>query len=245
MYDWREGERAQRLRVDKEYTLENTKIRDITIGFLYRKSFGVMDRWGGLADEILRSATYFSSSYFPSIQTNQGQQGRLYNPEKGHYLVVSADNMIYCHVFQDDFDKEYGRFGAAIEKDLIPKVINKNDLEVVRIGVVYTYILTEDQISKYSSSLFKPEMKGINDFRFSRKEPSVKGGSLDGTDDYINKIITVGAVPDDKLGITYDYQYIFEPPKKDVSKDVKKIISNAKKSFNSYIDQEVLSVKRG
>lgn len=219
--------------------MDKSKITNITIGVLYKKSFRIMDRWGTIVDEILKEKPLFSPEYFPSISSHYTMQGQLSNPDEGHQLIITAENLIYRHVIQDDFDKEYEEFCNRITKYIIPKIIHRNNLDVMRLGVVYTYRLNEQEITKYISRFFKPEIKGITDFRFSRKEPTVTGGTISGKNDFINKIYTVGAVDDGDLGITYDYQLFYNPPQECVDDKIGKFLSNSKNAFNRDIEFEV------
>lgn len=188
------------------------KIKSITCGILYKKSFGVMDKWGKIVDEILHKKPYFSTDYFPSIDTNYNAQCKLHNKEQGHYLILSSSTLIYQHTIMSDFENEYKTFCESLSKFLVPDIIYKNNLCVMRLGFVYSYELDDEEMKKYMNYYFNSGIKGISDFRISKKEPTLKGGTISGNSDYINKIITVGAVAEKYTGLTYDYQHYINRP---------------------------------
>lgn len=211
--------------------MDKTKIKDITFGLLFKKSFRIMDMWGSIADDILRKDKYFSPKYFPSIQSQYNLQGQLSNPETGNYLLLSAENLIYRHSIEKSFDEEFKLFRERISKYLVPDIVFENHLEVIRVGLVYSYILNQEEVDKFISNVFKPSVKGLSDFRYSKKEPVTTGGTIKGVNDYNNKIYTVGSLGEEKKGITYDYQLIFSPHRECVNDIIEKFLLSSYSSF--------------
>lgn len=218
-------------------TLE--KISDITCGILFKKSFRIMDIWGSLVDKLLINNPYFSTDYFPSISSRYMQIGALTNEKLGHSLRLSSDNLIYCHAVQEDFSSEYSRFCERIEKYLIPEIIYKHHLDVIRLGVVFTYKTENAEMARYISKYFKTGLDGISDFRFSKKEPTKRGLLLSEREDYINKIFTFGSISDNQIGITYDYQLHFVPPREYVNNEISGFLTSGFKAFQEDLATEV------
>lgn len=209
--------------------MDKSKIRDITIGVLFRKSFRIMDDWGSIADSILSKEPFFSPEYFSNISSQYNTQGQLSNPETGNYLLLSAENLIYKHVVGSSFDKDFKDFKERIIKCLLPDVIYKNELKVMRLGIVYSYELENSESEQFMKRYFRPECKYISDLRFSKKEPDTVGGTVSGVSDYHNIIYTVGSIGDNKRGITLDYQYWFSPAREYITDLFGKFIQS---SFN-------------
>ena len=83
------------------------------------------------------------------------QIGALSNEKLGHSLRLSSENLIYCHSIQEGFDKEYNQFCERIKKYLVPEIIYKNHLDVLRLGVVFTYKADKDEMAVYFSKYLK------------------------------------------------------------------------------------------
>lgn len=215
------------------------KITDFTCGILFKKSFQIMDIWGSVVDGLLHKNQFFSTDYFPSISSHYMQIGALSNEKLGHSLRLSSENLIYCHSIQEGFDKEYNQFCERIKKYLVPEIIYKNHLDVLRLGVVFTYKADKDEMAVYFSKYLKTGLDGITDFRFSKKEPTKRGQFQSGNDDYINKIYTFGTVADDQIGITYDYQLHFVPPREYVNEEIGKFLENGYSAFQKDLTIEV------
>lgn len=219
--------------------MDTSKITSLTCGILFKKSFGIMDMWGAIVDQTIYKSKFFSPEYFPNVASQYTMQGELANHELGHYLRLSYENLVYRHSIQHDFDKEYKDFLERVSKYLVPQIIFENHLDVRRLGVVFTYELSNQEEERVKSKYFKPEIKGISDFRFSRKEATVEGGVIAGNSDYINKIYTVGAIGADKVGITYDYQLHFNPPRECVTNIITKFLGEGLEAFKKDIGTEV------
>ena len=102
-------------------------------------------------------------------------------------------------------------------------------------GIVYFNALTTDGIQKFASQYFNPSVQNIIDFRFSKKEATIKGKLLTENCDYINKIYTVGNIGPDIQGVSYDYQLHFYPLRQDVRDIISKFIKDADEGFNKDI----------
>jgi len=208
------------------------KILELTFGVLFNHSFKLNDRWGSIADTVLYGNEYFSADYFPRFEL-----GRLFNLELGHILKLSSDNLVYTHVLQSDDQGEKDMFEKRVTKFLVPKVIEDNTLVTRRLGVVYKCEITEAGKKAFVDKVFVPEFKSISDFRFSKKESTLKGSNFTGTDSYINKIYTVGSVEKASY-ITFDFQLHFVPPLAYVNNEIASFFSSSK----THLSNEILSL---
>ena len=90
-------------------------------------------------------------------------------------------------------------------------------------------------IDTFKEMYFKNTIRGISDFRFSKKEPTAEGLALSETSSYINKIYTVGHLNGSLQGISYDYQLHFYPLQEDVRENIKSFLSDSLKGFQNDI----------
>ena len=164
--------------------MNKNKVKRIICGILYNHSFKLLDSWGSIADEILYENKYFNSDYFPIISGNYSNERYLSNESSGHSLKLTHNNLIYTHVFQNDYNKELSQFWNRVKECLIPTIIEKNNLIISRVGIVYICEIPNEGINEFASKYFKETVKGISDFRFSKKEPSSDGRVFKGTTIY-------------------------------------------------------------
>ena len=122
---------------------------------------------------------------------------------------------------------------------MIPEIIYKNRLDVRRLGIVYTYKLSQEELEKYIKKYIKPEIKGVCNVRFSKKETTALGDGIAGNSDYYNKIFTIGSIADNQIGISYDYQLHFSPLREYVNDLVGKFISDGYNAFQKDLSFEV------
>lgn len=217
-----------------------SKIVSITFGILFKKSFHIMDTWGSLVDQIIYKNNYFSPEYFSNVSSQYTLQGELSNPDKGHYLRISYENLVYHHVIESNFDEEFKLFKERVIKFLMEDIIYGNHLDVRRLGIVFTYELKPAEAEAFTAKYFRPEIKGISDFRFSKKESTMAGSLFSTNSDFINKIYTVGAIGRNKVGITYDYQVHYNPPREYAGdKNAEKFFENGLADFKKDIGAEV------
>jgi hypothetical protein len=94
-------------------------------------------------------------------------------------------------------------------------------------------------MTQYSTKYFREEIDGVTDFRFARKELTKSGKLWYGTDDYLNKVISVGnmAENDQSKGISYDYQLHFRPVRRDVRDINNLFLAEGLNSFKKEIEK--------
>lgn len=218
--------------------MATAKVIKLTCGILFNHSFSILDHWGKIADAVLYKNAYFDPQYFPRISDQYTINRYIENPELGHRLQLNSENLIYTHTVQDDFEKEYTKFIDRITKFIIPEIIEKYDLVVRRIGIVYICEMDQDAVTKFTSQYFKPELSEVLDCRFSKRCTVPQALTFSGTNDYINKIYSVGNVSPEFRGISFDYQLFFNPPIVDVKPRVAKYFENSKTAFFEEIYKE-------
>lgn len=211
----------------------------IACGILFDFSFTLLDKWGEIADMILYGNKRFSYKYFPNISTYYTTERRLFNEKDGHEFRLSANNMIYTHVVQSSFTKEYTDFVDRITEVLLPDIFEKYRLSAVRTGVVYTCAVTDASIKEFREKYFKDEFSSITDFRFAKKEASREGNSKANSSDYINKIYT--SIPKDDGGnlLSFDYQHHYLPHRGVIEK---KVIKDFFEQSKNALNNEILSL---
>ena len=210
-------------------------IKQLTFGVSFNHMFKLLDAWGEIADDILYHNKYFSPEFFSNISTHYTTERRLFNPQKNHLLVLTSNNLVYTQTIEDDFDKEYESFCKRVSEYIVPCILTKHCIVVRRLGVVYFNALEDEGIQKFASQYFNPSVQNIMDFRFSKKEATVKGKLLSENVDYINKIYTVGNIGPDIQGVSYDYQLHFYPLRQDVRDVVGKFLKDANDGFDKDI----------
>lgn len=211
--------------------MNNKDIISITFGVRFNHSFKLLDSWGTIADDMLYNSKYFSSKMFPEIATQYTTKRYLSNSEKGHRFILTSDNLVFTQVIENDWDSEYKLFVERIEKYIIPNILSKYSLISSRMGIVYLTKLTKEEIGRFAKNYFKPEVTDICDFRFSRKEPTIKGSVFKETENYFNKIYTVGNI-NDMLGLSYDFQLHMVPAQADIRDTIKAFIPSSKSHFD-------------
>ena len=213
--------------------------KQLTFGVSFKHMFKVLDKWGEIADDMLYNNKYFSAEFFTNISTQYTTERRLFNPEKKHFFVLTSNNLIYTQTIEGDYDKEYELFKQRVVKYIVPEILSKHNIIVRRLGVVYSNEFNEQQIKSFSSKYFNPNVQNILDFRFSKKEGTTKGALYLENSDYINKIITVGNISKDFIGISFDYQLHFTPIREDVRDVISEFLSNANDSFKEEITDAI------
>ena len=216
----------------------NNTVRQFACGILYNHSFKILDNWGAIADCILYNNTFFSPNYFPSISSQYTTSGVLSNPSEGHSIQLTSNNLIYTHVVQENFEREFALFQDRWQKFLVPKIIEGNGLITRRIGIIFTCQISDEGIQRFASKYFKPEFQSVTDFRFSRKESTIEGAVFSDKSDFLNKIYTVGAIGENMTGISFDYQAHYVPPRADISKQIIPVLSRGK----DLLEKEILIV---
>lgn len=206
-------------------------VKRIVCGIMFRHSFALLDEWGKIVDTILyQKDSCFSPQYFPTISEHYTISRFLENKEKGHSLQLSSNNLIYTHTIQNDFDKEYNEFVHRVEKCLYRCIIEKYRLTTQRMGMVYMCSMEDAAISNFKKRYFmKPDE--VTDCRFAIRSTTCKGLLFAGTNDYINKIYTVGEIDESIHGVSFDYQLYFNPAQPDISKKIGAFLKTSRECF--------------
>ena len=87
--------------------MKENKVSQFACGILYNYSFKLLDYWGAIVDDLLYNNKYFSAEYFPSISTQYTTTRSVMNNDLGHSLQLTANNLVYTHTVQNDFDSEF------------------------------------------------------------------------------------------------------------------------------------------
>lgn len=211
-------------------------IKELTFGVTFNNKFKLLDSWGEIADDILyKNKKYFSAEFFNNITAQYTTERRLFNSDLGHSLVLTANNLVFTQKIENNYDEEYALFKKRVTDYLIPSILTKYVLVVRRIGIVYVEELNDEGIKKFSSQYFLPSVQNVMDFRFSKKETTVKGRLLAENSDFINKIFTVGNIGENFQGISYDYQRHFSPLREDIRNMIANFLSEADQDFSNDI----------
>lgn len=215
--------------------MNESNVKQLTFGVLFNHMFKLLDSWGEIADDILYNNKYFSPDFFSNISTQYTTERRLYNPNKKHSLILTANNLIFTQTIENNFDEEYEQFKKRVTEYIVPKILTPYTLVVRRLGAVYSCEWNEKDIKIFASKYFNPSVQNILDFRFSKKESTVKGALLSDNSDFINKIYTVGNISDSLKGVSYDYQLHFSPLRSDVRDSIVSFIDSSYNQFKQDI----------
>lgn len=217
----------------KKKDMDDSKLKYVVFGIQFNHAFKILDYWGEIADELLYNNNFFDSNYFTNISTQYTTERSVFNKNTGNSLRLTSNQLIYKCYIEGEFETDYKQFSKKIEEYLIPSIIKKYDLIVRRMGIVYAKELKNDCLQKFVEKYFKPNISGINDFRFSKKEATPQGRVWCGTNDYINKIFTVGTIggEDDFIGISYDFQVYYDPVQREVRDKIKSFLIDSLKNF--------------
>ncbi len=193
-----------------------SNVKQLTFGVAFNNKFKLLDSWGEIVDDILYKNKFFSSDFFSKISSQYTTERRLFNPEKQHFFVLTANNLVFTQSVENGFEDDYAQFTKRVIEYIIPNILSQYSLVVRRLGMVYICEWNDEQIKSFATKFFNPSVKNIMDFRFSKKEATKKGSVWSGNGDFINKIFTVGNLSEDIKGISYDYQAHFSPLRQDV-----------------------------
>lgn len=189
------------------------KLQSVTIGILYKKAFRVLDGWGEIVDSILYDDfdTSFDNAYFPQVQSS-GFEKALFNSTTKNSLRLTSDNLIFTHNIPEKKNCDSERKWAIDKFSSGParKILEKYDLAIARLGVVYSMQLTKEEYERFKKKYFKETVKDISAFRFAINLPMAASVKEHDVNDYINKIYTV-QINDDTYSVSYDYQMFFLP----------------------------------
>lgn len=223
---------------------DKSNISQIVCGILFADTFKLFDKWGEIADEVLYSSfskKIIGDQYYNRIGETAAYQRILSNSLTNNSLRLTQSNLIITHnVGDDSFEVAYDFLRNIITKYVFPKITTPNLLMVRRIGVVFSCAMQEQEILDYKKTIInKDSCDSITDFRFSKKEPTPVGLTKKDTDNYINKIITVGILDDGVQGISYDYQYFFIPPNAEAGARLTEIFDKSIDSLNTDVFEKI------
>lgn len=215
--------------------MNDKNVKQLTFGVLFNHMFKLLDSWGEIADDILYKNKYFSPEFFSNISTQYTTERRLYNPSKNHSLILTSNNLVFTQTIEGDFDAEYEQFKKRVVEYIVPNILTRYTLVVRRLGTVYTCEWNDETIRKFASKYFNPSVQNIMDFRFSKKEGTVKGAVFSDNTDFINKIFTVGNISDSLKGVSYDFQMHFSPLREDVRDTIGTFVDSSYTHFKKDI----------
>jgi hypothetical protein len=203
--------------------------------------FKLLDTWGEIADDILYKSKFFSSEYFSNISQQYTTERRLTNPKTGNQLIVTANNLVYTHVIEKNYQQENKEFKQRVVDYIVPEILCRYGLIIRRLGMVFVSELDTESMKKFAFLYFQDSVKGITDFRFSRKEATPRGLLFAEEQDFINKIFSFGSIGENMQGVSYDFQLHFNPIRQDVRNIVSSFMAMAELGFS----EDVLSQLRG
>lgn len=212
------------------------KITQIVCGIQFSNAFKMLDKWGEIADEILysdASQKILGKEYFDNISNENGYQRQIFNSKTQDSFRLTHNNIIFTHNIAKSFDIEYAIVKRFVLDYIFPKLIHPNILVVNRIGIVFTKLLSDQEMEIFISKVLAPELKDITDFRFAQKSTTSAGATLQDKNDFINKIYSVGGLQDNKKGVSYDFQYYFSPPNAQAEKTTENLFRRATDSFST------------
>ena len=94
-----------------------TKIKGITIGIRYQRSFRIPDIAGEMVDDILQNKkSPFGLDLFDGIQETSTREKVLFNKRTNEYLRINTDDLILGIILSDNFEEKYD----WIKKKVIP-----------------------------------------------------------------------------------------------------------------------------
>lgn len=194
---------------------EKPTLLSVIVGISFQKSFRILDCAGQIFDSLLYKSKGFSTAYFPTISYGEFQK-MIRNEREGHYLQLLADNVIYRHKIGSEQEEkaaaEVNDVIDRVENSIAPLVINKYDLAIRRLGIVYTVRASKEMLNAFRKQYFKEDVQ-VSDFRFSISSGTPDGIMKKGTGDYYNKIYDVSQ--GDVGTISLDFQEYFDPLKPD------------------------------
>ena len=207
-------------------------IKYITCGIQFNHSFKILDYWGEIVDQLLYKSKYFNVDVFDNISSQYTTDRTLTNSKNGDYLKLTSNQLIFKSSINSDFVQEFNTFKKRISEYLVPEILSKYNLVNRRIGLVICNRLNDEDLDKFTAKYFKPEINNITAFRFSKKELAKEALLWKATNNYINKIFTVGNVNEEmELGVVYDFQLYFDPVQAEIRHKVNLFLDEALKNF--------------
>lgn len=220
------------------------KITQIVCGIQFSNAFKMLDKWGEIADDILysdASQKILGKEYFDNISNENGYQRQIFNSKTQNSFRLTHNSIIFTHNIVKSFDAEYANVKSFVQKYIFPKLIQPNILVVNRIGIVFTKLLSDQEMDRFKGKVISPDLKDITDFRFAQKSSTIVGAISQDKNDFINKIYSLGGLQDSKKGIAYDFQYYFSPPNAQAEKITENLFKLATDSFQ----KDVLNLIEG
>lgn len=195
-------------------------IFQLVCGIRFQDSFKIFDEFGRLADDIMyseKSKKVFGEKYFTAIKS-VGEYQKVFcnNTNNRSNLRINPSNLIFsCDV--KNFEKDFHFIKKAISEYIVPNIVDRNELNVNRLGFVFLAKSGKETLDKIKSVILnEKESKEITDFRFSKKETTLAGSIRMDKNDYINKIVSIGEIEPAIVGISFDYQMLFMPPRAEI-----------------------------
>lgn len=217
--------------------MSNTNnITQIVCGIQFSNAFKMLDKWGEIADDILYSdlsQKILGKDYFNNITSENGYQRQIFNSKTQNSFRLTHNSIIFTHNTKKDFNAEYNIVKEFVQRYIFSRLIQPNILVVNRIGIVFTNILSNEEMDIFKRKVLSQDLKDVTDFRFAQKSTALAGTTLLDKDDFINKIYSLGGLQEGNKGISYDFQYYFSPPNAQAEKITEDLFKFAFNSFQT------------
>ncbi|MEK7603868.1 MAG: hypothetical protein AAB461_01980 [Patescibacteria group bacterium] len=215
------------------------KVKYITLGIRFNRSFGLADSQGQIVDEVLMNSP-FTAEKLPLVNERIGSK-TVYNPDTKEFFSITRDDLIF-NMQVDKFDIDFYKITSQFVPFITDTLMKKYKIgKVHRIGVIFRHEL------KQNSNLYKTVERLTENkiqeptsliFRFTEKMAAPNWVSR-GKDDYINTIYTFEQ-DNEKLFADLDYQIYLTPPVEDIRQaKPDKFLEDAKKflveKFHSWL----------
>lgn len=195
------------------------KISEVIFGVRFQRFWHILDISGDIADKILKDKeSLFSKDYFTKIR--EIERGReLFNEETECSSVITTDDLIFKHVFNEKKAKLKGKditwFFDAITSFIIPKLLIYYKIkQIMRIGILYYHFVDAKDISTEFINSAIGKISGETakfNLDFHKKIPVEKSLAKKEVNDYKNVIYSIKNIDEEKYRMGLDYQYYFKP----------------------------------
>jgi hypothetical protein len=126
-----------------------TKIKGLTIGIRYQRSFRIPDIAGEMVDDILQSKkSPFVLNLFDGIQENSTREKVLFKKATNEYLRINTDDLILGIRVSGDFEKKYDWLKNKVIPYFGDELFGNFKIKnIMRLGIIFHHELKESDFS--------------------------------------------------------------------------------------------------